>query len=153
MDEVWRSLPGEREPSVHLALFPSEIERWQDEGLVDRWAQLGMVRNAVNAALEEQRQQKVITSSLSARVSVAATGALAQLLADSRDELPTVFGVSQVVLDEAYTEAAERSSGVQVRVERAVGVKCERCWRFVPTVTAEGICDRCVEALAESVSG
>ncbi len=152
MDEVWRSLPGEREPSVHLALFPSDVERWQDEGLVDRWAQLGMVRNAVNVALEEKRQQKVITSSLSARVGVAATGALAQLLADSREELPTIFGVSQVVLDEAYTEAAERSSGVQVRVERADGVKCERCWRFVPTVTAEGICDRCVEALAESVS-
>jgi isoleucyl-tRNA synthetase len=152
MDEVWRSLPGEREPSVHLALFPSDVERWQDEGLVDRWAQLGVVRNAVNIALEEKRQQKVITSSLSARVGVAATGALAQLLADSREELPTVFGVSQVVLDEAYTEAAERSSGVQVRVERAEGVKCERCWRFVPTITSEGICDRCVEALAESVS-
>ena len=34
---------------------------------------------------EEKRQQKLITSSLSARVGVAATGALAQLLADARD--------------------------------------------------------------------
>ena len=153
MDEVWRRLPGEREASVHLALFPSDLERWQDDGLIDRWAQLSAVRNAVNVALEEKRQQKVITSSLSARVSVAATGALAQLLAEAREELPTIFGVSQVVLDEAYTEAAEQSSGVQVRVERADGVKCERCWRFVPAVTAEGICDRCVEALAEPVSG
>ena len=152
MDEVWRSLPGSREVSVHLALFPSDLSRWHDEGRLDRWAQLSMVRNAVNVALEEKRQQKVITSSLSARVGVAATGALAQLLADTRDELPTLFGVSQVDLDEAYTEAAEQSSGVRVRVERAEGVKCERCWRFVPTVTAEGICDRCVEALAEPVT-
>jgi isoleucyl-tRNA synthetase len=153
MDEVWRSLPGDREASVHLALFPSDLGRWQDDGLIDRWAQLSSVRNAVNVALEEKRQQKLITSSLSARVGVAATGALAQLLADARDELPTIFGVSQVVLDEAYTEAAEQSSGVQVRVERADGVKCERCWRYVPSVTAEGICDRCVEALAEPVTG
>jgi isoleucyl-tRNA synthetase len=152
MDEVWRSLPGSREASVHLALFPSDLGRWQDDGLVDRWTQLGIVRNAVNVALEEKRQQKLITSSLSARVGVAATGALAQLLTNAREELPTVFGVSQVVLDEAYTEAAAQSSGVQVRVERADGVKCERCWRYVPTVTAEGICDRCVEALAEPVS-
>ncbi len=151
MDEVWRSLPGDREASVHLALFPADLGRWHDDGLVDRWAQLGIVRNAVNLALEEKRQQKLITSSLSARVSVAATGALAQLLADARDELPTLFGVSQVVVDEAYTEAAEHSTGVRVRVERADGVKCERCWRFVPAITAEGICDRCVEALAEPV--
>jgi isoleucyl-tRNA synthetase len=151
MDEVWRSLPGEREASVHLAVFSSDLARWQDDGLVDRWAQLGLVRNAVNVALEEKRQQKVITSSLSARVGVAATGALAKLLAEARDELPTVFGVSQVVLEEAYTVAAEQSSGVQVRVDRADGVKCERCWRFVGTVTTEGICERCVEALAEPV--
>jgi isoleucyl-tRNA synthetase len=149
MDEVWRTLPGEREASVHLAVFPSDLSRWQDDARLDRWAQLTIVRNAVNAALEEKRQQKVITSSLSARVGVAATGALAQLLADARDELPTVFGVSQVDVDEAYTEAAEHSADVRVRVERAQGVKCERCWRFVPAVSAEGICERCVEALAE----
>ncbi|HUE86284.1 MAG TPA: isoleucine--tRNA ligase [Vicinamibacterales bacterium] len=153
MDEVWRTLPGAREPSVHLALFPSDFGRWQDDARLDRWGQLSIVRNAVNVALEEKRQQKVITSSLSARVGVAATGALAQLLAETRDDLPTLFGVSQVDLDEAYTEAAEQSSGVQVRVERADGVKCERCWRFVAAVTPEGICDRCVEALAEPVSG
>jgi isoleucyl-tRNA synthetase len=152
MDEVWRSLPGDREPSVHLAVFPSDLNRWQDDARLDRWAQLSVVRNAVNAALEEKRQQKVITSSLSARVGVAATGALAQLLAEMRDELPTLFGVSQVELDQSHTEAAEHSTGVRVRVERAEGVKCERCWRFVPAVTGEGICDRCVEALAEPVS-
>jgi isoleucyl-tRNA synthetase len=59
MDEVWRSLPGRREPSVHLALFPGELEEWQDAALLDRWAQLSAVRDI---ALEEKRQQKAITS-------------------------------------------------------------------------------------------
>ena len=152
MDEVWRNLPGDREPSVHLASFPTALGEWQDAVLLDRWGQLSGVRDAVNAALEEKRQQKVITSSLSARVGVSASGALAQLLADYRDELPTLFGVSQAELDHALTEAAEQASGVRVRVERADGVKCERCWRFVLAVTTEGICDRCVEALAETVN-
>jgi isoleucyl-tRNA synthetase len=43
-----------------------------------------------------------------------------------------------------------------VTVERATGTKCERCWRYVPEVSAEpdrtGLCPRCVEALAEPVS-
>jgi isoleucyl-tRNA synthetase len=45
---------------------------------------------------------------------------------------------------------------VEVEVEKAPGVKCARCWRFVPSVRSEpewaGICDRCVEALAEPVN-
>jgi len=40
---------------------------------------------------------------------------------------------------------------VRVSVDRAGGVKCARCWRYVPSVRTEpeweGICDRCVEAL------
>jgi isoleucyl-tRNA synthetase len=147
MDEVWRSLPGEREASVHLAAFPDDLEGWRDEALLDRWEQLSGVRDVVNVALEEQRQQKVITSSLSAKVGLAASGALAQLLGEYREELPTLLGVSQVELDEAFTDVAEQASGVRVRVERAAGVKCDRCWRYVAAVNGEGICDRCVEAL------
>jgi isoleucyl-tRNA synthetase len=150
MDEVWRNLPGDREASVHLEVFPQALGEWDDEGLLDRWAQLGQVRNAVNARLEEKRQQKMITSNLSARVGLAAAGALSQLLAEYRDDLPTLFGVSQVELDHGFTASDEET--VQVRVDRAEGVKCERCWRFVPDINADGICDRCVDALAEPAS-
>ncbi len=153
MDEVWRSLPGPREASVHLALFPMELEAWTDEGLLDRWAQLSAVRAPVNVALEEKRQQKAITSSLSARVSLAAAGPLAQLLNDYRDELPTIFGVSHVDLDVLPTADGGSPDGVQVTVARADGVKCERCWRFVATVSDsgafKGLCDRCIDALDE----
>jgi isoleucyl-tRNA synthetase len=142
---------------VHLALFPSGLDDWRDDGLLDRWAQLSAVRTPVNVALEEQRQAKVITSSLSARVGVSASGALAELLADYRDDLPALFGVSQVVLEPAPTEAAATVEGLHVRVERADGVKCERCWRYVPQVSQSsdfaGLCDRCAEALAEPVGG
>jgi isoleucyl-tRNA synthetase len=149
MDEVWRNLPGEREASVHLALFPAALSQWRDDGLLERWALLSSVRDQVNVALEEQRQQKVITSSLSARVSVAAAGSLAELLEQYRQELPAIFGVSQVVLDQSPTEA----TNVTVSVYRADGTKCERCWRYVPSVSEapefEGLCERCVDALSQ----
>jgi isoleucyl-tRNA synthetase len=155
MDEVWRNLPGAREPSVHLALFPQDYDRWKDDAVIDRWAQLGAVRDRVNVALEEKRQQKVITSSLSARVVVSASGSLAQLLADYRDELPTIFGVSQVDLAGPTVASGDAANAVHVTVHRAEGVKCERCWRFVPAVSDasdfKGLCERCVDALAEPV--
>ena len=53
---------------------------------------------------------------------------------------------------EAQGEARPR-----VSIERATGVKCERCWRYVPTVSSEpawaGLCERCQDALAETVNG
>ena len=42
-------------------------------------------------------------------------------------------------------------------IERASGVKCDRCWRYVPVVSTDpelaGLCERCQDALAEPVNG
>ena len=56
MDELWRMLPGEREESVHMALFPRDLEQWKDAALLERWSALAAVRDQVNLRLEEKRQ-------------------------------------------------------------------------------------------------
>ena len=111
------------------------------------------VRDVVNAALEEKRKDKEIGNSLRARVTITVTGPVGALLERHRAELATLFIVSDLVLHVGPTDATE---GVKVDVEKAPGVKCDRCWRYVPSVRTEadwaGICDRCVEALAEPVN-
>jgi isoleucyl-tRNA synthetase len=155
MDELWRMLPGEREESVHMALFPQQLDQWKDDALLDRWSKLVEVRDQVNLQLEEKRKDKTIAANLSARVVIDADGDAAKLLSDYEDFLPTLFGVSEV---ELKPQAARHKpeSGPHVVVERATGTKCERCWRYVPQVSTEperaGLCSRCVEALAEPVS-
>ncbi|MFZ0037704.1 MAG: zinc finger domain-containing protein, partial [Candidatus Acidiferrales bacterium] len=61
--------------------------------------------------------------------------------------LPAFFIVSQVRLDSATAE------GISVKVERADGAKCERCWNYSTHVgeNAEypAICERCTAALDE----
>jgi isoleucyl-tRNA synthetase len=162
-DELWRVLPGSRGASVHLSRFPSDGQQWLAPDLIERWSELGGVRDKVNVALEQKRQEKLITASLSAKVIVEADGGTLALLQAYSSELATIFGVSQVEVRRAPHEgrASESSEGkcesVAVLVERADGVKCERCWRYVPSVSAEpelmGICDRCVDALADPVHG
>jgi isoleucyl-tRNA synthetase len=146
MDELWRMLPGPREESVHLALFPRDLDQWQDAALLERWTALAAVRDRVNLRLEEKRKDRTIAANLSARVVIGAGGDQAALLKQYEPFLPTLFGVSEV----------ELTSGDAVSVERAAGTKCERCWRYVPSVSSEpdraGLCPRCVEALAEPVS-
>jgi isoleucyl-tRNA synthetase len=147
-DELWRNLPGTRSDSVHLELFP-KVEGLLDAGLMGAWERLLAVRADVNAALEERRQAKEIGTSLGARVRIVASGPVAAVLEAHRDDLPTLFIVSEV---ELVSEAADGLDSVRVTVEKAAGVKCDRCWRVVATVRTEparaGLCERCVEALA-----
>ena len=145
-DELWRHLPGgAREASVHLATFPQGVERLSDGALDEQWGRLRAVRDAVNKALEEARQSKVIGTSLAAHVRLAAGGEAAALLRRHAADLPMLFIASQVSLD------ASANEGVTVSVQRADGDKCERCWRIVPERSTEprfaGVCLRCVEAL------
>jgi isoleucyl-tRNA synthetase len=82
------------------------------------------------------------------------------VLDSHRADLPMLFNVSDVALTvHDNAGSAEHDPGhaaVRVEVEKAPGVKCARCWRFVPSVRTEpecaGICDRCVEALAGLVN-
>jgi isoleucyl-tRNA synthetase len=150
MDELWRGLPGQREASVHMALFPQGLDAYANPPLVDRWTGLGAVRDAVNVALEQKRQEKAIAGNLSAAVEVVASGVEADLLLDYQSFLPTLFGVSQVTLARSF------AAGRTVTVIRAEGVKCDRCWRVVSEVSSAGdragLCPRCVDALNEAVS-
>ena len=84
---------------------------------------------------------------------MSASGPIAALLEQNRDDLPMLFIVSDLTLNIGSVEGPD---DIHVDVDKAHGVKCGRCWRFVPSVRTEpdwsGICDRCVDALAEPVN-
>jgi len=67
--------------------------------------------------------------------------------------LPELFGTSQVSIQHAtVVEGAAEKGAFYVQAKPASGIKCERCWRFVPDVGDEPkyptVCLRCAEALA-----
>jgi isoleucyl-tRNA synthetase len=148
-DEIWRYLPGTTEESVHLALFPTSdaLSALLDPALVATWDRLIAVRDQVNRALEAARQEKVIGNALGARVTIEASGDEADLLERYREGLPMLFITSQVELTRRGGPAAE----LAIRVNKAVGEKCARCWRYVRELSdrpeTEGLCARCVDAL------
>jgi isoleucyl-tRNA synthetase len=152
-EDLWRHLPGTRATSIHLERFP-QVDRFVDADVIGTWERLLEVRETVNAALEEKRKSKVIGSSLAARVVVTASGPIGALLEAHRPYLPMLFIVSDVAL---HVGTGNGPDTIRVEVEKAGGVKCERCWRYVPTTRTDaewaGICDRCVDALAEPVNG
>ena len=80
-------------------------------------------------------------------------GELGHLLANYLQELPMLFIVSQVTVG----DAGEESSPLHVTVERADGVKCERCWKYATDVGSGSkwptICGSCVAAVEEIQRG
>ncbi len=158
-DELWSHLPGGRSASVHLERFP-DVERLVEHEVVASWDRLIRVREEVNAALEQQRRDKVIGTSLGAHAVITASGPVARLLEEHRPELPMLFIVSDVDLHVIPSPAGANASDtasdtLRIEIRKATGVKCERCWRYVARTRTEpdwaGICDRCVDALAETV--
>jgi isoleucyl-tRNA synthetase len=147
-DDLWRHMPGERGESVHLEDFPA-VSHLANQELLGTWERLLAVRETVNVALEDKRKEKLIGNALSARVVITARGPVARLLETHQQQLPMLFNVSDVAL---HLGPDAEGDEVHVVVERAPGVKCARCWRFVSRVRSEpeweGICDRCRGALS-----
>jgi isoleucyl-tRNA synthetase len=157
-DELWRHLPGTREESVHLALFPvkAELLALHDPELVDRWTRLMAVRSRVLAEIEPLRSSKQIGSSLQAKAIISAGPVELRFLQQHAHHLPMLFIVSEVELRPANEAVTDEATGPGVTIERAAGTKCERCWRYVPKVSNEpawaGLCERCQEALAQTTN-
>jgi isoleucyl-tRNA synthetase len=159
-DELWRFMPGTREESVHMEVFPTreELEPLRDAALVARWERLAAVREQVLAEIEPLRKNKQIGSSLQAKVVISATKAELPLLEQYAKQLPMLFIVSEVEVRPAPDDVeAHGEARPRVTIERAGGVKCERCWRYVPSVSTDpdlaGLCERCQDAIAETIHG
>jgi len=152
-DQLWASLPQRKEPSVHIARFPdsSDLLAFADTELLQRWNELVAIRELVLARIEPLRKDKQIGSSLQAKAVVSAPAAVLELLKRHAADLPMLFIVSSVELRQSSNELTE------VAIERAGGVRCERCWRYVAATSTdpawEGLCDRCQDALAETIHG
>jgi isoleucyl-tRNA synthetase len=159
-EEVWQHLPpaARETESVHLTKFPSLEARYLDSGLASRWEKLLTVREEVARALEMARKERQIGSSLEAEVKLYTHGGLKEFLQGYLKDLPMLFIVSGVTL----TELPENRSSILwsqsvedlgVKVVRATGQKCERCWNYRPSVGQHvhhpTICDRCVKVVTE----
>jgi len=154
MEEVWlERFPGD-DSSVHLVDFPETPAEWRHAELEEAVAKVRRVRRAVTAALEVQRQDKVIGSSLEAApiVHVEDQDTVALLATFDVDDLCITSGLT-VSKDPAPAEAfrVPEIDGVGVVFEKAEGDKCQRCWKILPDVgrhSHAGVCGRCDEALS-----
>lgn len=148
------SLPLEE--SVFLSSFPVAKKHFQDEALEKRWERLIKIRDEANRALEIKRKEKFIGNALEAKLVFHPSQEEMELLQAYKDFLPALFIVSEVELQpfsgsvpDTYESADIRN--LCIKVERASGAKCERCWNWSTSVgrfeAHPQICERCCNAI------
>ena len=142
-EEVYDNMPYEDAESVHLTDFPVK-NVIEDAALEAKWDKLLEVRDDVNKALEESRNKKVIGKSLEAAVEVYSNDAEVVELLNSVANLNQFFIVSKVAVKENDGVAYDLAT---VKVTKAEGHRCERCWNIVDEVNEEGLCPRCASIL------
>lgn len=152
-EEAWLSRhPGEEE-SVHLRTFPEVPGDWRNDALAERWTVVRRLRRVITGALELERAAKRIGSSLQAHPKIWAGN-------DYRDAVVgldlaelAITSAADFVEGDAPGDAFQLADvpGVAVRVDRAQGEKCERCWQVLPDVGSHPLhptlCGRCVDAV------
>jgi isoleucyl-tRNA synthetase len=156
-EEVWQYLPkveGRRD-SVHLEVFSNTADIAEEVGDPkegEAWTALRSVREEVLKALEEARTAKVIGGGLEAEVSITAPEPLFSVLSQHADQLRYLFIVSAVTLQPGASGNVS-SSGISVKVGKAPGLKCERCWNYSTHVGEDAkyptVCERCSAVLRE----
>ncbi len=140
-EEAWCARFGEPD-SVHLQLFQEVPAEWRDDALAARWETIRAVRRRITTAIENERADGKIGSSLQAAVAVPLMSGEAGLLDAS--EWAEIAIVSAVELD-------PKMGRPLVQVRQAPGSKCARCWRVLTEVGNHpdhpALCDRCADAV------
>lgn len=156
-EEVWAAMPGweGKEASVHMTRFPEVNSGFVNEDLGERWKTMIDVKAEIAKAIEQARKEKVIGHSLDARINLALPEKMRAFMDSHKEDLRALLIVSQLQLAEEKTivkpYVSEEIKGLAVGVEKARGVKCERCWIYSESVGINkehpAVCERCVANL------
>ena len=148
MEEVWLSRFPSEDDSVHFRTFPKTPSSWHNGALAENWRTIRRLRRVVNGALEVERREKRIGSSLEAapRVHVTDPAYRAAMSAEAPGGMVDDFLAEIAITSQAYLvdgaadgEAFRLDDVADVAVipGRAEGQKCARSWKYDPAIGSD----------------
>ncbi|MGA1395907.1 MAG: isoleucine--tRNA ligase, partial [Burkholderiaceae bacterium] len=144
-EEAWplfsESLWQEGGETIFSQVFGGLPEIPDASALLAKWSHIRQARSEVMKALEHQRSQSLIGSSLQADIEISASEAMFDALGSLGADLKFVTMTSSVIL------SRQDAAGISVKVIPSQHNKCERCWHYHPSVGTlanhPGLCERC----------
>ncbi len=135
-EEVWAHFNDDAEKSVHNTEFPAVEEYPNAEEVKANAKKMLDVRSTVLKALEDARNEKMIKSNQEASIQLGVPEDVQALFSSKLDS-----ALSQWLIV-SNTEVST-SEEVTVKVEKASGTKCPRCWNYSVNPDEDDLCPRC----------
>ncbi len=140
-EEAWLARHGEvKNGSVHLLGFPEVAPEWRDDPLGAKWEKIWAVRRVVTGALEVERREKRIGSSLEAAPDIYIGNKVLAAAAKAVDWAEIAI-TSEAAIKSGKVPAnafiLDEVEGVAVVPKLAEGKKCARSWRITDDVGAD----------------
>lgn len=156
-EEIWQYMPHSQKDdnrAVVLNEIPKDAGINQDEDFLKIWDKIHEIREDGQKALEIARTDKIIGASLEAKVTLYCDGELYDFAKSVEDKLPSVLIVSQLEIKQGAGEGFKGDlEGLTIKVSKAEGEKCERCWMFSDSVGKNAdhptICERCAHVIEQ----
>lgn len=153
-EEIWGYMPHADCDDAESVLFNEVYKSTDsnvDDNFINKWEKISAVRNDVQKALEIKRSENVIGKSLEAKVELYCDGELYNMLLNEKEQLADIFICSQVEVLNGKGDFKGEMEDLTVTVLKAIGEKCERCWKYCETVGKdnehETLCSRCASVM------
>ncbi|MDR1002164.1 MAG: isoleucine--tRNA ligase [Oscillospiraceae bacterium] len=157
MDEVWQFMPhrsGDAAEAVMFNQMPEKLSDFSSPEFSARWDRIHQIRDNVQRALEVSRKSKIIGKSLEADVVLYCNDEVFSEIVELSTLLPSIFIVSNVIAEKGECDENPCDiKGLGIKVIKAAGEKCERCWSYDDSVgdceEHPTLCGRCVDVITQ----
>ena len=141
-EEAYQVIKNKNYKSIHLQDFPAIPLIWNNSEIKNKWISIKKVKQVVNAAIEEIRNKKIIGSSLEANVIVYLKDEYLDFIKE--EDLSEIFICSEAKAEPFINQndlfSLKDIEGVAVKILKAKGQKCSRCWKILEKPCSRDIC-------------
>lgn len=157
-EEAWMSFYEENSEnndkdssSVHLQTFIASEKEWINPGIFEKINQLKDVRRSVTTAIEIARKNKELGSSLQASIDLYDPQNILKINDENLWEEVAITSQFKIHKEDIPENAfvASDLQNIGVVVSKAVGEKCERCWKIFTSLEGQ-LCERCRKVLSQN---
>ncbi len=141
--------------SLFLETLPAVNQLHLDNALEAKWETILAVKAEANKKLEEFRATKVINQNSECDLYITADAKTIEILKSLGDELNEILQVSGVSVETQNIASPLNETNTTITITKTTNLKCERCWRYLPTVGKSqknpGLCKRCEDAVGTTL--
>ena len=131
--EAYDLLPYKQADDIYLTDMPN-ANLFEDE-VESKFDKFMEYREQILKALEEARAEKVIGKSFNAKLTLLVDENSKKVFTDLNSNVAQILIVSQL----EYIDSNEFA----IKVSKAEGEACSRCWMIVPKLNENGLCPKC----------